>query len=368
MIYKQYKNIKLSCLGMGNMRLPQIGKPGSGDKIDYVKAHEILDKALASGINYYDTAHVYNGGDSESCLGEWIAKQDRDSFYVATKFNIGACKDYKGMFEAQLKRLQTERIDFYLIHCILDGNIDEYINSGAIEYFEEQKRKGRITYLGFSSHASPATLKRFADLREWDFAQIQLNYYDWLYETTKEEYEILYSRNIPIVVMEPVRGGKLADLTPVPAGILKNAHPEWTNASWALRFVKSLPGVQVILSGMSTMEQLENNLETFSVENDFTEADKEVLFNAGRALRNDLYVPCTACRYCTDNCPMQINIPEYLKFLNAYKIEGKWGLQGIENVDSQGTPSDCIACGACMTHCPQGIEIPKFMSELAEVM
>ena len=366
MIFKPYKNITLSCLGMGNMRLPLVA--GSNDKSDYPEAHKILDKALASGINYYDTAHVYNGGDSERCLGEWIKNQDRDKFYVATKFNIGACKDYKGMFEEQLKRLQTDRIDFYLIHCILDGNVDEYINSGAIEYFEEQKKKGRITYLGFSSHASPATLKRFADLRDWDFAQIQLNYYDWLYETTKEEYEILHERNIPIVVMEPVRGGKLADLTPAPAAILKEAHPEWTSASWALRFVKSLPGIQVILSGMSTMDQLLNNLETFDKEEAFTDEDKETLFKAGRALRNDLYVPCTACRYCTDNCPMGINIPEYLKFLNAYKIEGKWGLQGIDKVDSEGAPADCIACGACMGHCPQGIEIPKFMSELAAAM
>ena len=205
-------------------------------------------------------------------------------------------------------------------------------------------------------------------MRDWDFAQIQVNYLDWLYETTKEEYEILHSRNIPIVVMEPVRGGKLADLTPSPANILKMAHPEWSNASWALRFVKSLPGVQVILSGMSTMDQLLDNLKTFDKEEPFTEADTETIFKAGRALKGDLYVPCTACRYCTDDCPMGINIPEFLKFLNAYKVEGKDGLKGIENVESKGQPSDCIACGACMGHCPQGIEIPKFMSELAEVM
>lgn len=368
MIYKEFKDIKLSRLGMGCMRLPLIGTPESKDKIDYAKAHKILDKALASGINYYDTAHVYNGGDSESCLGEWIKKQDRDSFYVATKFNIGACKDYKQMFEDQLKRLQTDRIDFFLIHCILDGNVDEYISSGAIEYFEEQKRKGRITYLGFSSHASPANLKRFADLRQWDFAQIQLNYYDWVNSTAREEYEILAERNIPIVVMEPVRGGKLANPSPSPKAILNNAHPEWSEASWALRFVKSLPAVQVILSGMTTMEQLEDNLETFSVDNEFTEKDRETILEAAAAFKKDIYVPCTACKYCVDNCPMQINIPEYLKLLNAYKIEGEDALSNAGKIDSKGKPADCVKCRACMGHCPQSIEIPKFLEELAAVL
>ena len=199
MITKAFKDIKLSKLGMGNMRLPIIGAPDSGEKIDYPKAHAILDKALASGINYFDTAHIYNKTDSESCLGEWIKNQDRDSFYLATKYNVDITPDYEGMFEAQLKRLQTDHIDFYLIHCLTDKNYEKYTTNGCIEYFEEQRRKGRITYLGFSSHASPEVLEKFADFHKWDFAQLQINYYDWLYERTKEEYDVLASRNIPIM-------------------------------------------------------------------------------------------------------------------------------------------------------------------------
>lgn len=367
MVKKAFKDIKLSRLGMGNMRLPLIGKPDSGDKIDYPKAHAILDKALASGINYFDTAHIYNGGDSESCLGEWIKKQDRSSFYLATKYNVGVTSDYAGMFEAQLKRLQTDHIDFFLIHCLTDDNIEKYMTNGCIDYFEEQRRKGRITYLGFSSHASPETLAKFADFHKWDFAQLQINYYDWLYEKTKEEYEVLASRNIPIVVMEPLRGGKLANISKEAREVLDKVHPEWNDASWGFRFVASLPAVQVILSGMSTLEQLEDNLKTFDKEEAFTKEDEKTLFEAAEVFRKNIYVPCTACRYCVDNCPKQIDIPAYLRILNLSKIDD-WWRDEIKNVKSVGKPADCIKCGACMGHCPQNIKIPDYIAEMADIM
>ena len=362
MIYKPFQSIQLSTLGMGAMRLPMKDQ----DHIDYEKAHEILDKAYASGINYFDTAHVYNGGDSERCLGACMKKYPRDSYYLATKFNVDATEDYKTMFEQQLERLQTDHIDFYLIHCLKDYNIDKYIQGGAVAYFKEQQAKGRITYLGFSTHADTATLTRFADYTHWDFAQIQMNYYDWVYGSAAEEYRILADRNIPIMVMEPVRGGRLATLTPEVSKILEAIHPDWSMASWALRFVKSHPQVQVILSGMSTMEQLEDNLSTFAEAGGLNEQDYATILKAGELFKKQLQVPCTACRYCTPECPMQINIPDYLRVYNDYKVNGDWVLNSLKDVDSVGKFTDCIGCGACTGHCPQDIDIPGILAQLKE--
>lgn len=368
MNYKNFKDIKLSSLGLGNMRLPAKEGDKTGQLIDYEKAFKIIDHAYGSGINYFDTAYVYNNGDSEKCLGECMKKHPRDSFYLATKFHIGANPDYKAVFEEQLKRLQTDYIDFYLIHCVMDGNVDQYLKSGAIEYFLEKQKEGKIKYLGFSSHAGTAALTKFADHHQWDFAQIQLNYYDWNYSTTAEEHKILTERNIPIMVMEPVRGGRLSNLTPDAEKLLKEAHPEWSISSWALRFVNSLPGIQVVLSGMSNLDQLNDNLATFSDSVKFTDADREVLFKACNLFKTQLLIPCTACRYCTDGCPMQINIPAYLKLYNDYKVDGPWALSDADKIESEGKPYDCIGCGACTGHCPQSIDTPTYMQELGKLL
>ncbi len=366
MIYKPYKNIFLSRLGLGNMRFPTTDK--EGQHIDYEKAHAIIDAAFENGINYFDTAHVYNNTDSESCLGECMKKYPRDKFYLATKYNIGAEKDYKGMFEAQLKRLQTDHIDFYLIHCLMDSNIEEYLNSGCIEYFLEMQKQGKITYLGFSSHASTKTLERFADHHQWDFAQIQLNYYDWHFGATEEEYNILTKRNIPIMVMEPVRGGKLSTLTPDAEELLKKSRPDASISSWAFNFVKTLPNVLVVLSGMNDMSQIEDNIKTFSTTDSLSPAEIDILMEAIELFKKQYTAPCTSCRYCTPNCPMKINIPEYLRVYNKFKLDGAWALGETKWIQSDGTPADCIMCGSCMNHCPQSINIPKYLKELAEAM
>ena len=361
MIFKPFQSIQLSALGMGAMRFPMRDR----DHIDYEKAHEILDRAYAGGINYYDTAYVYQGGDSERCLGTWHHKYPRDSFYLASKFHVESNPDYETVFEEQLSRLQTDHIDFYLLHCLTDRNADKYLSGGAIEFFEEQKRKGRITYLGFSSHAGVETLTRFADRRDWDFAQIQMNYYDWVYGTAAREYEVLESRNIPIMVMEPVRGGRLAALTPETEAVLKAAQPDWSTASWALRFVKSHPQVQVILSGMSDLSQMEDNLATFSDADGLSGADAQLLLQVLEQFKKQVQVPCTACRYCVPECPMGIDIPAYLKLYNDYKVNGAGALWGLSKVESDGKPTDCVGCGACAGHCPQNIGIPAIMAELA---
>jgi len=364
---KQFQGITLSRLGMGNMRLPS-SKPGDPSApIDWERAHELIDRALAQGINYFDTAYVYNGGDSERCVGAALCRHPRESYYLATKFSVRANPDYKAVFEEQLARLQTDYIDFYLLHCLTDGNLEQYLTNGCIDYFEEQQRQGRIKYFGFSSHASPETLEKMADRRKWDFAQLQLNYFDWKFARTKEEYDILTRRNIPVMVMEPVRGGRLAALTPETEAELKAAHPDWSVASWALRWVRKLPNVQVILSGMSNLEQLEDNVATFEDMEPLSDRDEALLMEACEKFHSQIVVPCTSCRYCCDGCPAKINIPEYLRAYNAGKVEGAGEARSImAKIETAGKPEDCVACGACTHSCPQNINVPEIMKALTE--
>lgn len=364
MVMKPYKNISLSRLGMGNMRLPT--RPDlEGNPIDREKAQEIIDCAMSGGINYYDTAYVYNSGDSEKFLGEAMVKYPRESYCLATKFHIGSNPDYKAVFEEQCKRLGTDYFDFYLVHAVMDSNYKTYEESGCIEYFKELKKQGKIRYLGFSNHSSPATLKYFRDLYDWDFIQLQLNYYDWKFGSAKEEYEICKEKDIPIIVMEPVRGGRLADLTPEANGILREAHPDWSIASWAFRWVKSLPQVQVVLSGMSNMEQIRDNIGTFSEAEELSDKDTELLMKACDMFRNQMQVPCTACRYCCDECPAHIDIPSVLSAYNNYKLNGDWALDGLRKSEAP-PPKDCINCKKCTGHCPQVIDVPRIMKELSD--
>lgn len=364
MNYKPFKDLSLSCLGMGNMRLPT--RPDlEGNPIDRESAGNIIDYAMKSGVNYYDTAYVYNSGDSEKFLGETITKYPRESYYLATKFHIVSNPDYKAVFEEQLKRLNTDYIDFYLVHAIGNDTARQYIDSGCIEYFNELKKQGKIRYLGFSNHSSPETLKNFIKQNNWDFVQLQLNYYDWEYGTAKEEYEAVKESGLPVIVMEPVRGGKLAGLTDEANKLLKDAHPDWSIASWAFRWLRTLSNVQVVLSGMSNMEQIIDNINTFSDESSFTEADTELLFKARELFKDQIQVPCTSCRYCCDDCPKKIDIPGVLSVYNDYKLNGNWALDRLKKSENAG-PKDCIGCKKCIAHCPQSIDIPNIMSELKE--
>lgn len=362
MVYKQFKDISLSRLGMGNMRLPS-RKDLPGKPIDREKGGEIIDLAMKGGVNYYDTAYVY--GDSENFLGDVLPAYKRESYYLATKFNIDATTDYKAVFEEQLKRCKTDYFDFYLLHAVGDGNKDRYLQCGCIEHFEEMRKQGKIRYFGYSAHASHEVLRAFADIKDWDFTQIQLNYYDWLFGRAKGEYEILREKNVPIIVMEPVRGGRLANLTPEAEAVLKKAHPDWSIASWAFRWLKRLSQVQVVLSGMSNTEQMRDNIGTFTDEEALTDEEEKLLFEACTMFKSQIQVPCTGCRYCVDNCPSQIDIPKMMEIGNRFRINGEWALNPLKKSDKP-TPKDCIGCGACTVHCPQGIDIPGLMSEMSK--
>lgn len=366
MKYKTFKDgIELSRLAMGNMRLPTKDNIPGGP-IDYAKAEEMIDYAIKHGVNYYDTAYVYHNGESEKFLGNVMRKYPRTDYYLATKFFILASRDYKEVFEEQLRRLQTDYIDFYLIHGIFDHTAEEYISSGSIDYFLEQKKAGRIKYLGFSSHASTEILEKFASHHDWDFAQIQVNYYDWNYSTAQQEYEILTRHGIPIMVMEPVRGGKLATLSDSANTILKRELPESSIASWAMRWLMNLDNVQTVLSGMSTLEQVKDNIATFEEAEPLTENQSKILCKACEAFKNEMSAPCTSCRYCCDDCPQGLDIPKLLGIYNKYKLDGLRGVREILQALPEGQkPSDCIDCGSCLNHCPQGISTPVLLKELA---
>ena len=365
---KEFKDgIRLSRLGMGNMRLP-VKQDEPGTPIDYEKAQRLIDAAYAAGVNYFDTAYIYHGGQSEVFTGRALKKYPRESYYVADKYNLEANPDYAFEFADQLDRLQLDTIDFYLLHGIGDHSADKFLTNGCIDYFRQKKVEGRIRYFGFSFHGSPETLRRLLPANDWDFVQIQLNYYDWFFGSAKALYEILDEAGIPIMVMEPVHGGMLANLNEAGAAILKAADPARTQASWAMRWVKSLDGVQVVLSGMSTPEQMSDNLATFSAEESLDEAGWEIVRKAAEAHYSSVAVPCTGCRYCTPNCPAGLDIPRLLRAYNDAKVGGWWRLSSLSGLPDDEKPGACVGCGACMGHCPQTLRIPDYMAEMAEKM
>ncbi len=368
MNYNEFQNIKLSALGMGAMRLPVVN--GDDGTIDYEKAKAIIDTAMHKGINYYDTAYIYHNGQSERFLGQALASYPRDSFHVADKYNIHANPDYKAQFEEQLRRLQFEHIDFYLMHGIQDAFLDTVIQNGSIEYFDQMKKEGKIKYLGFSYHGTVEAFRKIVNAYSWDFVQIQLNYYDWYFGDAKALYDISTECNIPVMVMEPVHGGLLANMDDRAEKLFKDEEPELSVASWAMRWVMNLENVCVVLSGMSDLPQLEDNIKTFSQNPDakLTSEEQRIIKEAAEIQHDLVAVPCTACRYCVPSCPQGLDIPVLLKAYNEAKIGGAWRLSSLMAFEKEKWPSACIGCGACTTHCPQSIDIPKYMSEMTEMM
>lgn len=367
MEFVNFKNeLKLSRLGMGAMRFPTTDGLPMGP-IDYEKAQEMIDYCMEKGINYYDTAYIYHGGDSEVFLGKALAKYPRESFYLADKYHIKAAQpDYKLQFEEQLKRLNVDYIDFYLIHSIADDTIDQYLTNGCIPYFLEQKKQGRIKYLGFSFHGTQPAFKRVVQHHEWDFALIQLNYYDWLYGPAKDQYDLLTEKNIPVMVMEPVHGGMLTNLTEAGNELLKSIEPQDTIPSWAFRFVMNLENVFVVLSGMSNMEQIKENIQTVTANKPLTAADWETLQKACQHFHEATAVTCTSCKYCLEDCPVDLNLPMLLATYNEYKQGGNWRLSRFNAFAENEKPQACIDCGICIGHCPQNIQIPSLLREMAE--
>ena len=376
MIYRAFKDIKLSLLGMGNMRLPTIGE-GFRAPVDYPKAEEIIEYVYNHGVNYFDTAYSYHGGDSEKVVGKVLKKYPRESWYLADKFNISVLKPgqkVKDIFEEQLARCSVDYFDFYLIHSVTDKSVDEYIQldktQNMMAYLESEKEAGRIKYLGFSCHSSTEAMERFLNYYpRFNFVMLQLNYADWKLQDAEGKYEILAKREIPVIAMEPCRGGKLATLGEEADARLKQERPDDSIASWAFRYLQSLPNVYVILSGMSTLDQAKDNIKTLSESKPLTEKEKTLLLEVVTPILTQ--TPCTSCRYCIEGggCPQNLDIPKLLNEYNEYQFaKDVFSMWTILDMSPEELPACCTACGQCVNVCPQSIDIPSIMTTLSGVV
>lgn len=372
MVYRDFQGMQLSALGMGAMRLPVVN--GNDAEIDSAAAEEMVAYAMKQGVNYYDTAWGYHNGNSELVMGKALAKYPRDSFYLATKFpgyDLSNMPKVEEIFEKQLEKCGVDYFDFYLFHNVCEMNIDAYLDEkyGIYAYLMEQKKNGRIKHLGFSAHGSCDIMKRFLEAygEDMEFCQIQLNYLDWSFQDAKGKVELLTSYHIPVWVMEPLRGGKLAKLPEKEEKMLKNLRPDEGIPAWAFRFLQTFPEVVVTLSGMSDLEQMKENIRTFETEKPLLKEEMDKLLSIADGML-DGTLPCTACRYCTSHCPQGLDIPMLLNLYNEHSFTGGGFIapMALMAVPQEKHPSACVGCRSCEKVCPQQIKISEAMSNFSE--
>jgi len=372
MIYNDFQGIKLSSLGMGTMRLPVVD--GKNSVIDEAATAEMVEYAMKNGVNYYDTAWGYHSGNSEIVMGKVLKNYPRDSFYLASKFpgyDLSNMDKVEEIFEKQLEKCQVEYFDFYLVHNVCELNIDHYLDPKyrIYEYLTEQKRNGRIRHLGFSAHGDCDVIDRFLEIygKDMEFGQLQLNWVDWDFQNSKKKVEILEKHNIPVWVMEPLRGGSLASLDEKYEKQLKAMRPDESVPSWAFRFLQSVPSVKVTLSGMSNFDQLKKNIETYQTEKPLSEDEFNALLDIAKDMTAKTTVPCTACRYCVDHCPQQLDIPKLLSLYNEHSYTGGGFIAPMvmSTLPDDKKPSACLGCGSCEAVCPQQIKISEALADFA---
>ena len=324
-------------------------------------------------VNYFDTAYFYHNGESERVIGKILAEYPRESFYLATKYPGSQYhkEGYKPqeIFEEQLQKCGVDYFDFYLLHNVDEDSMDIFMNPeyGIIDYFKEQKRLGRIKHFGFSCHAEVPGLEKFLDAygQDMEFCQIQLNWLDWTLQNAREKYELLTNRNIPVWVMEPVRGGKLAILPNANERSLKQLRPNDSVAKWSFRFLQSLPNVHMVLSGMSNMEQMRDNVATFSVHDPLSQAELDLLLTIAEDLKAE--IPCTGCMYCCAGCPKGIDIPSLMSLYNRLRFAGYLKEEIRQEFLVEGRdPAECIYCNSCVKACPQHIKIPEVLLDFSK--
>ncbi len=392
MLTNAFLGDEVARLGFGAMRLPVID--GDASNIDQAQTDEMIDAAIAAGVNYFDTAYPYHGGLSEIVLGKSLARYPRESFFLATKYpghQIAKSYDPAAIFEEQLEKCDVDYFDFYLLHNVYEASMDVYTDEqwGIADYFIEQKRRGRIRHLGFSCHGRPDLLAAFLDygtrkytqLAEDDpetaalfagnnimeFCQIQMNYLDWTLQDAAAKTALLEDAGIPIVVMEPLRGGKLASLSQDQMDVLHAAAPKMPAVEWSFRWLQGIPNVKVILSGMSNLDQVKENCRIFQEASPLSETQEGVLMDVAESLKSG--VPCTACRYCIDSCPQDIDIPMLLATYNDMQFDTSFTISmQMDAVPEGRKPQDCLACGACTRMCPQGIDIPEALAKLSSAL
>ncbi|MBE5848520.1 MAG: oxidoreductase [Lachnospiraceae bacterium] len=370
MKYTKVCGEEISKLAFGTMRLP-LKADGS---IDQAQVESMTDYAMEHGVNYFDTAYPYHEGKSEIAIGKALAKYPRESFKLVTKFpghQFMKKYDCEGIFHEQLAKCGVEYFDFYLFHNIYENSLPTYQNKdyGIIDYFVKQTELGRIRHLGFSTHARTENMEAILDFLgdRIEFCQIQLNYLDWTLQDAKKKVELLEKRGIPIMVMEPVRGGKLTDLGDENNAKLKSLRPDESIASWSFRWLMDIPGVATVLSGMSDLEQMKDNVKTFSEGEPLSREERDMMLTIAESLKKG--VPCTACRYCCDGCPKGLDIPMLLAGYNDLTFASALTVKmQMDGTPKEKWPDQCIGCGACASVCPQHIDIPGALRELDELL
>ena len=372
MVYREFQDLQLSALGMGAMRLPVID--GNDAQIDKEATAEMVAYAMEHGINYYDTAWGYHDGNSETVMGEALSRYPRESFYLATKFpgyDLSNMDKVESIFEAQLEKCGVDYFDFYLFHNVCEMNIDAYLDEkyGIFDYLMEQKKKGRIRHLGFSAHGSYDIMKRFLDAygEHMEFCQIQLNYLDWSFQNARAKVDLLKEHHIPVWVMEPLRGGKLASLEDENAAVLKGLRPEEGIPAWAFRFLQSIPGVTMVLSGMSNFQQMQENIAVFEEDKPLDEKEMAALLEVADRMVKKIVLPCTACHYCVSHCPKGLDIPGLLELYNEHCFTGGGFIapMALMAVPEEKRPGACIGCRSCEAVCPQQIKISEAMADFS---
>lgn len=371
---RKFKDTEVSLLGLGTMRLPCKTpiKRESNPLINYDKAQRLVDIAYENGVNYFDTAYMYHVGKSEKFIGTALKKYPRESYFLADKLPIWMCpkqSDMEKVFSKQLNRTGHDYFDFYLLHSLNKENFDKCENFGAYEFVSKKREEGKIKNIGFSFHGTIDDLKEIVAAHKWDFAQIQLNYLDWKNQQAEEQYNILTEAGIPVIIMEPVRGGKLADVSKDIENMFKKAEPDKSVASWAIGFAASHSNVLTVLSGMNSEEQLYDNLNTLTDFKPFDEKKMRLCFTAAGMINKSDVIPCTGCDYCAD-CPKEVKISSVFSIYNKIKTDEISLEDGKKQyINLKNNASACISCGKCASHCPQGIEIPQLLkNEITEFL
>ena len=358
----------ISLLGMGGMRFPTLE---NGD-IDVQKATEIIDYAYENGVNYYDTAYMYHGGKSEAFMGNALSKYPRESYYLTDKMPIWMADtpaDAEKIFEEQLVKCNVDYFDFYLCHALDSENFDRLVEFKTVDFLLEKKKEGKIKHLGFSFHDTPEVLEQILKAYPWEFCQLQLNYFDWDYQDARTQYELCIKYGVQVVVMEPVRGGTLADLGEKANAFLKSVNPDRSIASWAIRYAMQGDNILTVLSGMSTIEQVKDNIATASGTVELTEEETEALSKALEEFKKSKMIPCTGCNYC-DGCPVGIDIRNMFRIYNADAFSNsKNGFKkAYRELEEQHRADKCIKCGKCAKVCPQSIDIPAEMENICRII
>ena len=361
---RKFKDLSVPLLGFGCMRLPM-----RGEEVDMNELEKMVEYAMQHGANYFDTAYMYVDGKSETAMGKVLSNYNREDIILADKSPAMYMKskdDVKRIFEEQLKKCKTDYFDFYMVHNINKNTIDNYRNFEMFNQLNEFKKQGLVKYVGFSFHGTPEMLREVAPEHPWDFAQLQINYLDWDVVKAHEQYDIVQAQKIPVTVMEPLRGGGLVNLSEKAAAKLKELYPDTTPAAFGLRWAASRSNVITVLSGMSNLKQMQENIQTFIDYKDMTEAEIKAADEIAKIIQSQGEINCTACKYCTEVCPRGINIPAAFALYNQYKVTNNKGIFSMyySTLGESEKPDKCIKCGLCNKNCPQSLDIPNLLAKV----